>query len=303
VDQSGDVVNETGGNGLDTVQSSITFSLSDAVHAIGAIENLTLTGTAAINGTGNALANVITGNSGNNIIAGLGGADHLDGGGGTDTATYAASSAGVNVSLMTGVGSGGDADGDTLFNFENLTGSGFNDTLEGNSGNNVLVGGAGIDTISYEHATSGVTVNLATTSVQATGGAGSDILSGFENITGSSLDDNLTGTSGANTIIGGGGADTIKGGGGADILTGGQGADRFVFAALTDSAPSARDLITDFVSGSDILDLSVSVRRVLESYESYVIQGWWPDSRRGHRCGRARTAPVTTAASCDIRAI
>ena len=256
VDHSGDVVNETGGNGLDTVQSSITFSLSDAVHAIGAIENLTLTGTAAINGTGNALANVITGNSGNNIIAGLGGADNLDGGGGTDTATYAASSAGVNVSLMTGVGSGGDADGDTLFNFENLTGSGFNDTLEGNSGNNVLVGGAGIDTISYEHATSGVTVNLATTSAQATGGAGSDRLSGFENITGSSLDDSLTGTSGANTIIGGGGADTIQGGGGADTLTGGQGADKFVFAALTDSAPSARDLITDFVHGSDILDLS-----------------------------------------------
>src|SRR5229473_3048845 len=47
----------------------------------------------------------------------------------------------------------------------------------------------------------------------------------------------------------------------------------------------------------------VSVRRVLESYESSVIQEWWPDSRRGHRCGRARTAPVTTAASCDIRAI
>ena len=44
VDHSGDVVNETGGNGLDTVQSSITFNLSDAVHAIGGIENLTLTG-------------------------------------------------------------------------------------------------------------------------------------------------------------------------------------------------------------------------------------------------------------------
>src|SRR5882757_3764305 len=38
--------------------------------------------------------------------------------------------------------------------------------------------------------------------------------------------------------------------------------------------------------------------RVLESYESPVIQEWWPDSRRGHRCGRAKTAPVTTAASC-----
>ncbi len=52
VDNAGDVVDETGGGGVDTVQSSITFSLSDAVHAIGAIENLTLTGTADINGTG-----------------------------------------------------------------------------------------------------------------------------------------------------------------------------------------------------------------------------------------------------------
>ena len=65
----------------------------DALHAKGTIENLTLTGTTAINGTGNALANVITGNTGNNILAGLGGADQLIGGVGTDTATYIASAA------------------------------------------------------------------------------------------------------------------------------------------------------------------------------------------------------------------
>ncbi len=114
IDNAGDVADETGGDGTDTVQSSITFSLSDALHAKGEIENLTLTGTAAINGTGNELANVITGNAANNILAGLGGADQLIGGAGTDTATYAASSAGVNVSLTTGLGSGGDAQGDTL---------------------------------------------------------------------------------------------------------------------------------------------------------------------------------------------
>jgi Ca2+-binding RTX toxin-like protein len=118
VDNSGDIVNETGGNGLDTVQSSITFSLSDAVHAIGVIENLTLTGTSNINGTGNAANNVIAGNAGNNVLAGLGGADALDGGAGIDTASYAASPAGVNVSLATGLASGGDAAGDTLINFE-----------------------------------------------------------------------------------------------------------------------------------------------------------------------------------------
>jgi Ca2+-binding RTX toxin-like protein len=118
---------------------------------------------------------------GTNVLAGLGGADTLDGGAGTDTATYAASPAGVNISLATGLAIGGDAAGDTLINFENLTGSAFNDTLEGNGGNNVLVGGASIDTLSYEHAASGMTISLATTAAQNTGGAGTDTVSSFEN--------------------------------------------------------------------------------------------------------------------------
>ena len=97
------MVEESGGDGTDTVQASISFSLADSVHAIGAVENLTLLGSAAINGTGNALDNVLIGNAGNNLLAGLAGADKLDGGAGIDTASYAASSAGVNVSLMTGL--------------------------------------------------------------------------------------------------------------------------------------------------------------------------------------------------------
>ena len=66
VDNSGDVVEESGGDGTDTVQAAISFSLADSVHAIGEIENLTLLGSAAINGTGNALDNVLIGNAGNN---------------------------------------------------------------------------------------------------------------------------------------------------------------------------------------------------------------------------------------------
>ena len=63
VDNAGDVANETGGDGTDTVLASISFNLADSTHAIGSIENLTLTGSGAINATGNALNNVLIGNS------------------------------------------------------------------------------------------------------------------------------------------------------------------------------------------------------------------------------------------------
>ena len=80
VDNAGDIANETDGDGTDTVLSSISFSLADVVHAVGAIENLTLTGSAAINATGNDLNNVLTGNSAANILIGGGGFDTLNGG-------------------------------------------------------------------------------------------------------------------------------------------------------------------------------------------------------------------------------
>ena len=84
VDNVGDVVNETGGDGIDTVQASISFSLADSLHAIGEVENLTLTGSSAINGSGNDLDNVLIGNAANNILIGLGGNDTLNGGAGAD---------------------------------------------------------------------------------------------------------------------------------------------------------------------------------------------------------------------------
>ena len=80
VDNAGDLVIETSGEGIDTVQA---FNVSHTLAAN--VENLTVMGTAGINGTGNALANVIAGNAGNNVITGGGGADTLSGGGGNDT--------------------------------------------------------------------------------------------------------------------------------------------------------------------------------------------------------------------------
>ena len=73
------MVTELANEGTDTVQSSITYTLG------GEVENLTLTGTAAINGTGNALDNVLTGNSANNILTGGAGNDTLIGSAGADT--------------------------------------------------------------------------------------------------------------------------------------------------------------------------------------------------------------------------
>jgi Ca2+-binding RTX toxin-like protein len=87
VDNSGDVVNESSGQGIDEVRSSVTHTLSANV------ENLTLMGTASINGTGNGLDNVLVGNSGANVLSGgagddvihgLAGNDSLDGGAGND---------------------------------------------------------------------------------------------------------------------------------------------------------------------------------------------------------------------------
>ncbi|MCW9680215.1 calcium-binding protein, partial [Dolichospermum planctonicum UHCC 0167] len=78
VDSTTDIITENLGEGTDTIRSGVTFTLTTNV------ENLTLTGTDAINGTGNDVNNIIVGNSANNIISGNAGNDTLDGGDGSD---------------------------------------------------------------------------------------------------------------------------------------------------------------------------------------------------------------------------
>jgi Ca2+-binding RTX toxin-like protein len=83
IDSTTDVITENTGEGTDTIQSSVTFSLATFPN----IENLTLTGSSAIDGTGNTANNVLTGNAANNILSGDTGNDILTGAAGKDTLT------------------------------------------------------------------------------------------------------------------------------------------------------------------------------------------------------------------------
>ena len=113
---------------------------------------------------GNGGADSIRGEDGNDIIEGGDGGDGLNAGAGIDTVVYERSSAGVTVNLNVALQTSfGEASGDSLFFFENITGSAFDDSLSGNLFSNRLVGGAGADTL-----------NGALGSDFLTGGTGAD---------------------------------------------------------------------------------------------------------------------------------
>jgi Ca2+-binding RTX toxin-like protein len=149
----------------------------------------------------------------------------------------------------------------------NGTGNSAVNLIYSGAGNNLMDGQGGADWVAYSYATSGVTASLINPGVaQATGGSGSDTLISIENLIGSNFNDTLTGDGGNNTLMGGTGNDSLNGGGGIDVLTGGAGvdslngglgADLFVLGVTTDSGTvaGARDIIADFLSGTDRIDL------------------------------------------------
>ncbi len=210
VDNTGDRVVEAAGAGTDTVQSSVTLTLAANV------ENLILTGTGAISGTGNALDNVLTGNTGANTLTGGAGNDTLDGG--ADT---------VQDALVGGAG-------DDIYIVR------ANDTV-------TEATNAGRDTVKTDLLSFTLAANVEDLIFTGTGA--------FVGV-GNALANVLTGGTGNDALSGAGGADTLIGGAGADTLTGGAGADQFVFTkpgsgidTVTDFSRTQLDKIV--VQGAD----------------------------------------------------
>jgi Ca2+-binding RTX toxin-like protein len=217
VDSFGDVVIENANEGTDTLWSFVTYTLGANA------ENLTLTGTAAINGTGNGLNNVITGNSGNNNLNGGAGNDTLYGGAGNDT----------------------------------LNGAAGNNTLYGGTGNDRYIFNSdtyisiteyvneGVDTVE-----SAYSFNLGAADLENLVLTGTSAING----TGNGLNNTITGNSANNTLNAGAGNDILIGGTGNDILTGGAGSDRFTF----NSRNQGIDRITDFSVFDDTIFASAA---------------------------------------------
>ncbi len=279
VNATGDVVVEGSSAGTDTIMTSVTLT-SLAAN----VENLVLTGSGNLNATGNSLVNVITGNSGANVLTGGAGADTLDGGDGIDTAAYVGSGSAVTVNLAEGTAIGGDAQGDTLLNTENLNGSSFNDDLTGNVTANVIDGGAGDDTMTGGAGDDTYYVAQAGDSILEGGGGGTDLvistitytlsdqienltLTGSSNIngTGNAANNVLTGNSGKNTLTGGDGDDTLDGGSAADVMIGGAGNDVYYVAQASDVVTELTDEGIDtvysgiaFALGNNIENLTLT---------------------------------------------
>jgi len=244
--------------------ASLGFTNPDAMHNLemGTAAADTLYGTQyndeMIGGDG---ADALYSGAGRDLLKGGAGGDRLDGGDGLDTASYRDSFEGVDVSLATGTGLHGHAQGDILLNIERLFGSDHGDTLTGDIGDNLLAGyggddtlsggagddfieggvgadvldgGDGFDTASYAGSQIGVHVTLqeGTTLGTGTGGdAEGDTLTGFEALSGSIYSDFLVGNSGDNLLVGGEGNDFLEGMAGADRLLGASGSDFAVYSS------------------------------------------------------------------------
>ncbi|UUZ65418.1 calcium-binding protein [Polaromonas sp. P1-6] len=276
VDQLGDSVVEADGGGIDTVVSTIDYTLG--TH----LENLTLAGN-AVNATGNSQVNVLIGNAQANRLDAGAGADQMAGSAGDDT--YVIDDAGDNVVELAGEGT------DTVLasvsyslaaNVENLTLVGTADThatgndldnlITGNSGTNQIDGGAGADQLSGGAGNDLYVVDNAADSVVELADEGVDtVLAGVsyklsadvENLTLTGTADlGATGNDLDNTLQGNAGANALDGATGADAMAGGAGDDTYVVDNTGDAVIEAGDEGTDTVLSTVSYGLSAHVENL-----------------------------------------
>ncbi len=349
-----DVVSYRQSNAGVTVDLSGTGQTASGGHASDGAQNDTISGFERVYGSKD-YGDTLTGDDGNNELQGFGGNDSLVGGGGADTLnggvgndtleggagsdslvggagkdvlSYQSSKAGVKVSLSSSpwwsrssqgqTASGGDAAGDTISGFENVTGSDSehrdwlygdsgpnelkglaggdvlfgrggadtlrggegDDVLHGDSGAELLDGGPGYDTVVYSGSPVGVTVNLKDGTASG-GHAEGDTIQGFEAIAGSKQhDDELTGNSGNNFLVGASGNDTLRGGEGDDDLYGRGGADELYGEGGNDMLEGGKgaDKLDGGPGGVDTVSYRSSKAGVKVSLSS---SPWWSRSSQG----------------------
>ena len=219
VDNIGDVITESAGEGVDTVQSSVSYVLGDS------LENLTLTGSAAINGIGNSLANVIIGNSAINVISGAAGLDVMNGAGGGDIYLIASSSEHSAAEIQDTGTSGIDE-----LRFSSITADQTLTVFAGDTGLERVLIGSGIATAAVTTGTTALNIdaNLAPNGLTIVGNAGVNALIG------TAFADTITGNAGQDTLQAGAGNDLLDGGAGNDSMNGGEGSDIYLIATNTD---------------------------------------------------------------------
>ena len=249
-------------------------------------------------------ANTLEGGDGDDTLVGRGGNDTLDGGAGSDTASYASAQSSVVIDLSSPAATNDGQGGlDTFISIENVVGSGFddsltgdtednrlsgaggNDTLDGGAGDDLLEGGQGDDTIiasddadvidggadrdtvdysSLAGVTSiNMTLNGAFDTTVTVNGGTDDTIRNIENVIGTSGSDSLNGDIFANTLDGSAGDDVIRGGAGADILDGGAGNDQLRFDDLV-----ALGVSIDLQSGTATYAADGSTD-IFNNFESY----------------------------------
>jgi Ca2+-binding RTX toxin-like protein len=213
VDHAGDTIVEAGTSGTDAIFSAITWSLAGNPT----VENLTLTGSAAVNGTGNAVVNVITGNDGNNVLTAVGNADTLFGGLGDDT----------------------------------LVGTANADRLDGGAGADQMSGGLGMDIYTVDNPLDVVTEVASTAAVDL-----NDTVNSWISLALPAEVENLTLLGTAAIDASGGGRGTLRGNSGNNLLTGGKSMSGLEGNDTLDSAGTAGSMIGGAGDDTYIVDVA-----------------------------------------------